>query len=1080
VPIATTVPPAPAPNDAPFGANVRVSADDTPGNQNEITMAVASDGRIHMGWNDFRSPEPDYRCGYSYSTDGGLTWAANRFLHVAGWDASGDPVVLVDSNDTVYFICMPFSRSGGGSRIVVYKSTDGGVTFDPPVIASDTTNGFNDKPWAHTVGTTLHVCYANFPGGGTELRYTRSTDGGQTWAPTRVLDNNGNGCVFASTASGMLYLGWVRGGGIYVLSSFNGGTTWSAPRFAGAAPFTSAGDQRAGPLPAIAADWNGGNVYVVWSADDGMGTWDVRLSRSTDDGVTWSAPVSPSNVLAGRQFMPGIDVDASGMVHVSWYDTQGGLTSYRYAASADGGQTWIPSFRVTDTEWVSQYFIGDYTTLVADSLGYVNCAWADARSGDVEAYFARASGPNPPALTTIDVTPPEAWTDADTAVMFSATGYDQYGSPYPTSPAWQATGGTVVGGTYLPAAAGDWRVWANASGISGSAVVHVAPGALTRIEITPGTATLTADESLQFAATGYDANDNLVGINPTWASTNGSVVGGLFNPYRVGTWAVYANESGLSASATVTVLPGALAAIDVVPAFAAMTADDMLDFEASGRDAKGNLVAVVPAWTAGGGPIGLDGRYDAQVVGGWTVQAEAFGIRGFAQVTVTPGRLARIDVIPENLVITADDVVPYAAEGFDSDGNVVPIAPMWSTTGGSVSPAGLYTPGPVGKYYVAASVDLVSGNASVMVFPGALARIEVEPPTATITADETLALVATGYDARGNLVGVTFAWAASCGSVSPAGGFEPALAGVCLVYANASGISGSATVTVIPGLLARFEVSPPTITITADETAQFSARGFDAKGNEVTATPIWRTDEGSVDLTGLYAPWRTGVWGVHAESGLVIGSAQVTVVPGALARLQVAPEVVSLRADETATFSVTGFDRAGNEVLLASVAWAVTNGTIAGGIFEPWRVGVHVVRATVGAMEGVAMATVRPGAVAFVVLSPVAATVREGDSVLFSARAYDAKGNAVDDALIAWSVDGRIGTVDPGGRFTASSGGVGRIVVVATGGGGAATALASVQVPSSPLYLWLVLAVVLLLIPLLALWRRRRTPGPES
>ena len=1077
-PFDPSTPPIPAPSDSPFAANVRVSEADTPGNQNEVTMAVASDGRIHMGWNDRRAPEPDYRCGYSYSTDSGQTWSANRFLHVAGWTASGDPVVIVDSDDTVYFICMPFSRSGGGSRIVVYRSTDGGVTFDPPVTVSDTTSGFNDKPWAHAVGTTLHVCYANFVGG-SELRYTRSTDGGQTWAPTRVLDNNGNGCVFASAASGMLYLGWVRGGGIYVLSSFDGGTTWSAPRFAGAAPFTSAGDQRAGPLPAIAADWNGGNVYVVWSADDGMGTWDVRFSRSTDNGVTWSAPVSPSDVLTGRQFMPGIGVDASGMVHVSWYDTRTGLVAYRYAASANGGQTWIPSFRVTDTEWATQYFIGDYTTLVADSLGNVNCAWADARSGEVEAYFARAPGPNPPILTRIDVAPPEAWTDADTPVMFSAIGYDQYGGLYPTNPAWQATGGTIVGGGYTPQLAGDWRVWANESGISGSAVVHVSPGALTRIEIAPPTATLTADETLQFTATGYDAQDNLVSISPTWAATNGSIAGGWFSPYRVGAWAVYANESGVSDSATVTVLPGALAAIDVTPPVATITADDVVDFDASGRDAKGNAVAVAPVWSAAGGTIDLQGVYAAQMVGLWAVQAEDAGVQGLAQVTVTPGALARIDVTPPNVVITADDVVSYTAQGFDADGNAVGIVPLWSTDGGSVSPAALYTPGPVGMYRVVASVGIISGEATVTVFPGALARIEIEPPTATITADDTIDLVATGYDAKGNLVGATFAWDATCGAVTPAGRFEPALVGVCFVYANASGISGAAAITVTPGLLARLEVTPPTLTVTADETAQFSVRGFDAKGNEVPAAPVWRADEGSVDGSGLYSPWRAGAWGVHAEVGLVVGSAQVTVVPGALARLLVTPETVSIRTDETATFSVTGFDRAGNEVLLGPVAWSATNGTIEGGRFEPWTAGRQQVRATVGTKQGVATATVRPGPIASVVLSPVIASVREGDSGIFTARAYDSKGNAVDDAQLAWRVDGAIGRVDAGGKFTATAGGTGRVVVVATGGGGAASAFASVEVPSSPVYLWLVVAVLLLLPPIV-LWRRRRRDGERA
>ncbi len=1074
----TTIPPIPSPLDAPFGPNVRVSETDTSGNQNEITMAVASDGRIHMGWNDARAPNPDYRCGYSYSTDGGITWSANRLLHLDPWEADGDPFVMVDSNDDVYFICMPFNRTAGGSRIVVYKSTDGGVTFAPPVIASDTTNGFNDKPWAHAVGTVLHVCYANFAGG-TELRYTRSTDGGQTWAPTRILDRNGNGCVFASSAAGMLYLGWVRGGGIYVLSSFDGGASWSVPRFAGAAPFTGAGDQRAGPLPAIAADWIGGNVYVVWTADDGLGAWDVLLSRSSDNGVTWSAPVTPSDDSNGRQFMPGIGVDAGGMVHVSWYDSRTGLMTYRYAASANGGRDWIPSFRVTDTEWVSQFFIGDYTTLVADSFGYVNCAWADARSGEVEAYFARAIPPGPPTLSRIEVTPPEAWTDTDTPVMFTALGYDQFGSPYPSFPAWQATGGSIVGGAYIPQVAGDWQVWANQSGVSGSAVVHVSPGGLARIAIDPASATLTADDTVQFTATGYDARDNVVAIVPSWASTNGSVSAGLFTPYRMGTWAVFANASGISGSAPVTVLPGALAAIDVTPPVAAMTADEVLDFDATGRDAKGNPVPVSPRWSSGGGTIDAQGFYDAHAVGVWDVRAEAFGVAGLAQVTVVPGALALIEVTPASVVITADEVASFAAQGFDADGNSVAITPAWSTDAGSVSTAGLYTPGPVGAHVVIAAVGFVSGLATVAVFPGALARIDVDPPAPTITADQTVDLVATGYDAKGNRMGAVFLWEAMCGIVTQSGRFEPALAGVCVVYANASGVSGSAAITVVPGLLARLDVTPPTITITADETAQFSVRGFDAKGNEVPAAPLWTADAGGISSSGRYSPTIRGTWAVLAQEGLVVGSAQVTVVPGALVRIVVVPDLVTIRSDETATFSAVGMDRAGNEVVLGTVVWSTTNGTIEGGRFEPWRKGVQQIRAAVSTTQGVATAIVIPGAVASVVLTPGAALVRTGESLVFIARAYDAKGNRVENATISWHVDGGIGTVDGDGRFTATAGGLGRVVVVATGGGGTSSALARVEVPTSPLYL-LALAVLILVPPLVLWWRRRKPPDAAS
>src|SRR5207249_1478532 len=125
---------------------------------------------------------------------------------------------------------------------------------------------------------------------------------------------------------------------------------------------------------------------------------------------------------------------------------------------------------------------------------------------------------------------------------------------------------------------------------------------------------------------------------------------------------------------------------------------------------------------------------------------------------------------------------------------------------------------------------------------GPLARIDVTPNPVTITADDTQAFTAQGYDIRGNPLAISPTWAASCGSVDANGLYTPGPARVCSVYANQSGVSGSAQVTVLPGRLARITVTPPTATITADQTADFTATGYDAKGNVVTIAPTWFAD----------------------------------------------------------------------------------------------------------------------------------------------------------------------------------------------------------------------------------------------
>jgi len=1159
----------PSPLDTPFGTNVAVSAKNRSfDDQNEITMAVASDGRIHVGWNDLRFPYPRFRCGYGYSTDGGATWSPGRNLLLPGWNASGDPVVIVDANDVVYFVCLNFAPmvQGNGTRVVVYRSDDGGVTWASPTIASDTVMGINDKPWAHAVGTTIHICYARAVGGNpTQLRYTRSTDGGLSWEPTRLITVGMNGCEFASTP-GNLYLGWWTQGGIEVYRSQDDGLTW-ARYGVGSAFFLEDPTLRALPIPSFAADPISGNVYAVWTNDvfSGNWTWDIAFARSTDRGVTWSQTVL-NNVQAGRQFMPWIDVSPDGSVHVAWCDDRSGLMAVYYATSTDGGLSWSASSRVNDVEWSTAYFIGDYIALDVDASGAVHVGWTDRRNGENEAFHARTDAPQP-RLARIEVSPAEALMDADTSVLFTAAGFDQFGRPFAISPAWEATGGTIAFGRYTPKSSGDWTVWANESGLSGTAVVHVLPGALVRIEVSPTNATVSADRFVSYEATGFDAQGNVREVAPSWAVANGTIdEAGRFSPHRVGTWTVWANESGVSGSTSVTVTPGALAAIFVSPPAATITADetiqltatgtdvqgnpvpcsptwaaangtidsegqfspwragnwtvwanesaasgraaisvtpgalaaisvaplnvtitadDTLQFIATGSDRHGNLVAIAPTWSASGGTVDDSGLYDATLAGTWTVTARAQEVSGSSRVDVVPGVLARIEVLPPGATVRADMTLAYAANGSDADGNAFPVAPSWSATAGSIDATGLYTPGPVGVHTVIASSGDVSGFTFVTVLLGPLAQLQVSPSTATITADDRLLLTATGSDARGNPVATAPTWQATCGSVGADGWYTPGPARICLVFANESGLSAVATIRVLPGLLARIDVVPPIGTITADDTVAFTATGYDAKGNELIIAPAWSAEDGSIDSGGVFQPHHVGTWLVAATASGISAIARVVVTAGSLAAIDMLPSAVSITADDIAQFVARGTDAKGNPVVLGTMEWSVPDGSVADGRFEPVHAGEWTITATSGGIRGTAQIIVGPGRVALVVLSPSSVRLVVGQVAAFQAIAYDAKGNVIPNATLTWEVVGSVGTVDAAGRFTAAVRGDGHVYVTATDGVGASSTVATIHVdstsgPSLPPMFLLLLAVAVLAIIAWARRRRRADARPPA
>ena len=182
---------------------------------------------------------------------------------------------------------------------------------------------------------------------------------------------------------------------VAVIRSADGGATWSNPVIVSQlinAPVTIGGQAvRTGDgIPAFTADPAIGDLYAVWQdgrfSPDGQAK--IALSRSTDGGLHWSAPVridqSPGDVPA---FTPQVTINADGMIGVSYYDLQNATTAQpgltdaylvtcpaatsdctNPASWAAGGQTLLSttgSFDMTTAPNAEGFFVGDYEGLTS-------------------------------------------------------------------------------------------------------------------------------------------------------------------------------------------------------------------------------------------------------------------------------------------------------------------------------------------------------------------------------------------------------------------------------------------------------------------------------------------------------------------------------------------------------------------------------------------------------------------------------------------------------------------------------------------------------------------------------------------
>lgn len=257
--------------------------------------------------------------------------------------------------------------------------------------------------------------------------------------------------------------------------------------------------------------------------------------------------------------------------------------------------------------------------------------------------------------------------------------------------------------------------------------------------------------------------------------------------------------------------------------------------------------------------------------------------------------------------------------------------------------------------------------------PEQLETLTLTPATSTVEPAATVQLTASGTRAgtdNTNLIGETFAVTSGGGTVNADGLFTaPATPGTSTITVTCGGLTMTATVVVTAGSLATITVTPnPTLQI--GETQQFTAVGMDAFGNVVAIAPVWSTTNppGTIDAgTGLFTAGNTtGTYNasVTATSGTISGTADVTVIAGALLTIAVTPNPVTVEIGEQQQFTAVGRDAGGNVVPITPV-WSTIDppGTIdaGSGLFTAGiTTGVYdsSVRATQGTIFGTATVTV--------------------------------------------------------------------------------------------------------------------------
>ena len=239
----------------------------------------------------------------------------------------------------------------------------------------------------------------------------------------------------------------------------------------------------------------------------------------------------------------------------------------------------------------------------------------------------------------------------------------------------------------------------------------------------------------------------------------------------------------------------------------------------------------------------------------------------------------------------------------------------------------------------------------------AVTALAVSPVGASLANGTFVQLTATATLEDGTLVDVSSqaTWSSSdpSAAVSTKGLVSGLLPGAAVVSASFAGQTAQTDVTVTAATLQKVVVSPPTNTVAAGTSTQFTALAQFSDGTTQDVTPFatWSASgTASVNGTGLATGTLAGNGQIDASFNGQSGQAALTVSAATLVSIDVQPPGIGLTPGANQAFTATGTLSDGStQNLTGSVAWSST-GNIAGNVFTAGATGGFTVTATQGAV----------------------------------------------------------------------------------------------------------------------------------
>jgi len=283
-------------------------------------------------------------------------------------------------------------NSLGNFDIFFIKSTDGGNTFSKPLnLSNDSGLSYQPRIVTDEKNGVYVVWTDNFPGN-YDILFTKSSDGGDSFDKPVILSSLKGVSNFPNIAASgnNVYVVWSHKNNtdfdpsntenqtqtytVFFTKSLDRGNSFSKP-------VNLSDDTANSQSPALAISEKG-ILYVVWS-DNSIGTYETFFKKSLDQGHTFSeVSVISSNI--ARSISPSIAAYVN-KVYVVWSDNTFGNSEIFFTNSIDNGSTYNMPININEDAGTS----GVAQISIDPGAGNLYLIWQDNATGNSVIYFTK-------------------------------------------------------------------------------------------------------------------------------------------------------------------------------------------------------------------------------------------------------------------------------------------------------------------------------------------------------------------------------------------------------------------------------------------------------------------------------------------------------------------------------------------------------------------------------------------------------------------------------------------------------------------------------------------------------------------